>query len=229
MDHIEGSRCLAAFPVRPPDDVSTVDAIGSPLVAALARRGVSRRFRKDAILIQEGDEGDSIYVILEGRVKVFTANDDDREFVIDEHGPGEYVGEMSLDGGPRSASVMALTVVTCSVVTRHTLTRFIAEHPGFALELIARVIRRARLATSKVKDLALLDVYGRVARCLNDLAVPLDGIRVLPHELTQQDIADRIGASREMVSRILKELCAGGYISTERRIIRLHRTLPANW
>jgi CRP/FNR family transcriptional regulator, cyclic AMP receptor protein len=201
----------------------------SPLAAALAERGVIRKFRKDAILIQEGDGGDSIYVILDGRVKVFACNDADREFVIDEHGPGEYIGEMSLDGGPRSASVMALTPVVCSVVTRRTLETFIGEHPAFAFELLSRVIRRARVATGKVKDLALLDVYGRVARCLNDLAVPQDELRVLPHEFTQQDIADRIGSSREMVSRILKELVAGGYVSYERRIIRLHRTLPSNW
>ena len=110
--------------------------------------------------------------MLTGRVRAYSLGANDRELTFGVYGPGEYVGEMSLDGGPRSASVITLEPTTCSVVTRHTLREHIAAHPDFAFELLARVIRRARLATSNARSMALIDVYGRVTRLLEELAVP---------------------------------------------------------
>lgn len=214
----------AAAPNQP-----LIDALADPMLRALASRGVVRRYKKGATLIQEGDSGDAIFIVLDGRVKVYASNDADREIVISELGAGEYVGEMSLDGGPRSASVQALVPTTCSCIARQTLSTFIGEHPEFAFQLISKVIARVRVTTATVKSLALLDVYGRVARLLTDLAVERDGARSVPHELTHQDIADRVGSSREMVSRILKDLVAGGYVSVDRKIITLQRPLPPAW
>ena len=102
----------------------------------------------------------------------YSADERGREIVYGVYGPGEYLGEMSLDGGPRSASVVALEPTVCAVITRHTLHEHIAAHPAFAFELLARVIRRARLATQSARNMALLDVYGRVARLLEGLAAP---------------------------------------------------------
>src|SRR4051812_19450034 len=103
---------------------------------AVAARGVVRKFPRHTVLIQEGDRGDSLYIVLSGKVKVFASNEAGREFVIGMHGVGEYVGEMCLDGSPRSASVMTMEATTCAVVTRADFEAFVREHPDFALHLI---------------------------------------------------------------------------------------------
>lgn len=195
----------------------------------LAARGVVRHYRKDVVIIQQGDAGDTLYIILEGRVKVVASAEHEREVVLDAHGAGEYVGEMSLDGGPRSASVITLEPTSCSVVTRNTLRDHIARHPEFAFELLAKVIRRARRATENVRTLALLDVYGRLAKLLDDLAVIEGPVRVVPEKLTHQDIADRIGSSREMVSRLLRDLAQGGFIEVVDKRVVLKKRLPSAW
>jgi CRP/FNR family cyclic AMP-dependent transcriptional regulator len=206
-----------------------IEALQDPALRELAARGAVRSYRKDVLIIQEGDLGDTLYILLAGRVKVFASGENDREVVIDTHGPGEYVGEMALDGGPRSASVITLEPSVCAVVTRVTLRDHIARHPEFAFELLARVIRRARRATANVKSLALLDVYGRVRHLFDELAVERDGVRIIPERLTHQEIADRVGSSREMISRLLKDLERGGYLSSEGRVITLRKKLPPAW
>jgi CRP/FNR family cyclic AMP-dependent transcriptional regulator len=211
------------------DPDSLIAALQSPSLRELAARGRVQNFRKDVVIVQEGDYGDTLYIILAGRVKVFATGDNDREVVIDTHGPGEYIGEMSLDGGPRSASVMTLEPTVCSIVTRVTLRDHISQHPDFAFDLLAKVIRRARRATMNVKNLALLDVYGRVARLLTELAVDRDGQRIIPERLTHQDVADRVGSSREMISRLFKDLTTGGYIEVQDRLITLRKPLPPAW
>ena len=152
-------------------------------------------------------------MILTGKVKVYVSDDDGREMILDIYGPGDYVGEMALDGRPRSASVMTLEPTTCSVVMRDELRNAISANPDIAMSLIATLIDRARIATDNVKNLALMDVYGRVARLLLSLAKEEGGKLVVPERMTQQDIADRVGASRDMISRIFKDLTIGGYVT----------------
>ena len=196
---------------------------------AIASTGVIRTFPKNTVLINEGDVGDGLYVILSGRVKVYASNEAGREFVIDFHGPGEYVGEMTLDGAPRSASVITVEPTTTAVVNRAHFRDFILAHPDFAMHLIERLIHRVRVTTGNLKSLALSDVYGRMARLLNALAQPVDGRMVVPEKLTQQDIADRVGASRDMIGKLMKDLTGGGYIAVEDRTITLLRKLPTGW
>ena len=212
-----------------PDPGALIAALESPALRELATRGRIQHYRKDVVIVHEGDHGDTLYILLAGRAKVYATGADEREIVFDIHGPGEYVGEMALDGGPRSASVMTLEPTTCSVVTRVTLKEHIAKHPEFAFELLAKVIRRARRATESARDLALLDVYGRVRRLFDSLAVERQGVRQLPEKLTHQEIADRVGASREMISRLLKDLTEGGYISVAEKLITLRKPLPPAW
>jgi CRP/FNR family transcriptional regulator, cyclic AMP receptor protein len=196
---------------------------------SIAASGVIRTYPRNTVLINEGDFGDALYVLLSGRVKVFSSNEAGREFVIDFHGPGEYVGEMSLDGAPRSASVMTVEPTTCAVVSRMQFRDFVLAHPDFAMHLIERLIHRVRVTTSNLKSLALSDVYGRLVRLLNALAQEVDGRWVVPERLTQQDIADRVGASRDMIGKLLKDLVAGGYLSVEERTITILRKLPTGW
>ena len=196
----------------------------------LAARGVSRRYRKGTLLIEEGDRGDTLFIVLSGSVKAFSSDNRDREIVYGVYGPGEYMGELSLDGGPRSASVITLEVTTCAVVTRQALREHIAANPDFAFELLERLIRRVRLATLSARSKALLEVYGRVVHLLNQLAVTqLDGSRTIAGRLTHREIASRVGCSREMVSRLLKDLKGGGYLDQRAGHIMLARTLPAHW
>ncbi len=196
----------------------------------LARRGELKRFRKGHLLIEEGELGDTLFIILRGRVRAFASGDKGREITHGTYGVGEYIGEISLDGGPRSASVEVIDACECAVVTRQTLLQHIAEHPEFALELLAKVIRRARSATLNVKQLALNDVYGRLVLMLNELAVPqADGTRLIAERLTHREIANRLGCSREMVSRLMKDLEGGGYLVDEGVGHRLPKHLPARW
>ncbi len=196
---------------------------------AIAASGVVRSFPRNTVLIHEGDTGDALFIVLSGKVKVYASNDQGKEVVIDFHGPGEYVGEMSLTGAPRSASVMTVEPTTCAVVGRAHFREFILAYPDFALHLIEKLIDRARRATENVKSLALSDVYGRLVRLLTTLSRDVEGRRVVPEKLTQQDIAERIGASRDMISRLLKDLVAGGYLAIEGRTITLLRKLPPAW
>lgn len=202
----------------------------APSLRALAERGVIKHFRKGQRLIDEGDTGDTLYIVTKGRLRVFGSSDSGREITYGTYGAGEYIGEMSLDGGPRSASVEALEAVECVQVTRQTLLLHIAEHPEFAFELIAKVIRSARAATVSTKRLALNDVYGRLVLLLNSLgALQPDGTRLIAERLTHQEIANRLGCSREMVSRLMKDLEGGGYVSTSSSAISVLRSLPSRW
>jgi len=215
-----------------PADPTSVDPffpLTQDTLRAIAASGVVRTFPKNTVLIHEGDTGDSLFIVLSGKVKVYAGNEQGKEVVIDFHGPGEYVGEMSLTGAPRSASVITLEPTTCAVVGRAHFREFILACPDFALHLIEKLIDRARRATENVKSLALSDVYGRLVRLLTSLAREVDGRLVVPEKLTQQDIAERIGASRDMVSRLLKDLVSGGYLAIEGKSITVLRKLPPAW
>jgi CRP/FNR family cyclic AMP-dependent transcriptional regulator len=208
---------------------SSPEALREELLRSIASQGGVKRFPPQTVIITEGDTSDSLYIILTGRVKVYAGNEAGKEIVITTHGPGEYVGELALDGGIRSASVMTLETTTCSVVTGSNLRQFIADHPDFAMHLIYKLIWRVRQATDSVKSLALQDVYGRVIRLLHDTSDPSGNERVVRERLTQQDIAERVGSSREMVSRIFKDLTIGGYIEVAAGHITILRQPPRAW
>lgn len=197
-------------------------------VRALAQRGELRRFAKGVVLIHEGDVGDTLYILLSGKVRVYgSVATTERELTLGSYGPGEYVGEMGFDGGPRAASVVAVEPTVCAMVTRHTLENFLVEYPAFAFELLAKVIRRARAATLSATDIALNDTYGRLKHQLDRLAVAQpDGGRLVAERLTHLELANRVGCSREMVSRLLKELERGGYIQVSRGQFQLLKALP---
>ena len=194
----------------------------------LTRGAAVRKLPRQALVVSEGDRTDSLYVILSGKVKVFLA-EEGRQLTLRHLGPGDYFGEMVLDEGPRSASVMTLEPCEFAVVSREQFQKFIAAHPEFTLRLIKKLIGLSRALTNNVRSLALLDVYGRVARLLLELAESQDGKRVIPEKLTQREIANRVGASREMIGLILRDLSVGGYISVEGQQITINREPPKHW
>jgi CRP/FNR family cyclic AMP-dependent transcriptional regulator len=209
--------------------VSLFSALSPPEIAALADAAVVRSFAKNTIIVTEGEGSDSLYVILSGQVKVFVSDEHGKDLVLNIEGPGEYFGELALDEGPRTASVITLEPCKMAVIANDVLRRFLASHPDAAVQLVRGLIGRIRHMTESIKDLALLDVYGRVAKLLLELAVETDGRLIIDQRLTQQDIADRVNASREMVSRILKELSTGGYIAHEGGKIVIQRRPPRAW
>lgn len=196
---------------------------------ALSAEGVVKSFPRNAVIVNEGDKTDSLYIILSGRVKVYVSDESGREIVLGTQGLGEYFGEMVLDGGPRAASVMTLEAAHFAVIPKGKFREFLRNHPEFAIHLVEKLIRRTRVLTRNVKSLVLMDVYGRVARLLLELAVERDGKLVIAKRLTKKDIANRLGASRETVSLILKDLTAGGYIRHEGHSIVIEHTPPPRW
>ena len=196
---------------------------------ALADRALTRNYPKQAIIVNEGDASDSLYLILAGRVKIYLADEHGKELILAIKGPGQYFGEMVLDEQPRSASVMTLEPAQFAILSRADFKAFLLNHPEVSLQLIQNLIRVARGLNRSVRNLAMLDVYGRVARTLLDLAVERDGKMVIPEKLTQKEIAARVGASREMINRILRDLTAGGYVTVEHGRITINKAPPARW
>jgi CRP/FNR family cyclic AMP-dependent transcriptional regulator len=191
----------------------------------------SRSFPKNTVVIHENDPADSLFIIENGKVKVYCSDKNGKEFIMNTQGEGDYFGELALlDDSTRSASVRTVEKSTFCIIFKENFNRVLDEHPNIARKLIRNLAARVRKLTADVKSLALQDVYGRVANVLMDLAEERgDGTLYIPEKLTQQDIADRVGASREMVARILKDLTIGDYIRFEGRHIIINSRLPAKY
>ena len=221
---------LESAPVTTADSdlrkIPLLEGLSDEELHALAERTVPRSFPKNAIVINEGDHSDSLYLIISGKVKVYLGDESGKELILDIKGPGQYFGEMVLDDKARSATVMTLEPAQFAALSRAEFTAVLLKHPKIALQVIRNLIRVARGLNENVRSLALLDVYGRVARVLMDLAVEQDGKLVIPEKLTQKDIANRVGASREMINRILRDLTQGGYISAEGGRITINKAPP---
>jgi CRP/FNR family transcriptional regulator, cyclic AMP receptor protein len=211
---------------QPPGPFADLD---EGALSKLAPGGAVRAYPRNVVVVSEGDATDSLYVVLSGKVKVFVADEAGKEVVINTIEAGDYFGELVLDGGRRSASIMTLEAARFFVIPQRELEALLAANPEFARSLMRKLIGRVRSLTARVLDLALKDVYQRLTKFLEETAVEQGGERVVPERLTQSDIAARIGGSREMVSRILRDLAAGGYISVEAKRIILRRKLPAHW
>jgi CRP/FNR family cyclic AMP-dependent transcriptional regulator len=195
----------------------------------LAEKALIRAFPKNAVIVHEGDVSQSLYVILSGKVRVFLADDSGKELIVDMKGPGQYFGEMALDEKPRSASVMTVEPSRFAIISKADFRGFLETHPNIGFHVIENLIKLVRGMNSNIKSLAMMDVYGRVARMLLDLATETDGKLVIRDRLTQKDMAARVGASREMINRILKDLSVGGYIKIEGGRITITKTPPARW
>ena len=206
------------------------EQFSTQLLRQLVARGGSKAFARGEVLIEEGEQSDSLYILLAGELKVYTRGDNGRELVYNVMQPGEFFGEMFLDGGLRSASVKAVKPSICVVVGPEQFREFLATYPEFAECLVLKLIARVRHATEQLRNVVMKDAYERVTSLLNTLAVPDGGLRTLDKSVTQQEIADRIGASREMVNHIFRELVRGGYLvkDEDRRMI-LAKELPKHW
>jgi CRP/FNR family cyclic AMP-dependent transcriptional regulator len=180
-----------------------------------------KSYPKGSVILFEDDPGDSLFVVREGRVKVVLIGEDGREVILGVLGVGEYFGELSLiDDRPRSAHVIAMEDSNLLVLRREDFRKRVESSPSVAWGLLTVLSRRLRRADDKIGGLVLLDVPGRIARLLLDLADE-SGTNAIEKTLTHQTIAQMIGASRETVSRAMKDFQDAGWITVERRRIAL--------
>jgi CRP/FNR family transcriptional regulator, cyclic AMP receptor protein len=202
-----------------------------PSIEKLAEAGVKRSYKKKSIIISEGDSGDTVFILLEGSVRIFGQDAQGREVTYGHIDAPSYFGEMSLDGGPRSASIEATSACQCAVVTRERVKTELATNPELAFELITKITSRARAATDTVRSMALKDAYGRLREVLEELAGEPDeqGHRKIKAGTTHASLSLRIGTSREMVSKILRDLEEGDYLATNKRELHIKKKLPTKW
>ncbi|NEX20189.1 Crp/Fnr family transcriptional regulator [Thiorhodococcus mannitoliphagus] len=209
------------------DQVDLFEGLAPEDLRELEEHASERQYRKSTLIIERGDEANTLYVLLAGRVKVYVADSDGKEVVLRELGPGSHFGELALLGDqPRTASVITAEDSRCLVLTKRSFVQCLGDHPKIAFNLIQHLSRRLHALTESVSDFALSDVYRRLAKFLNEVAADEDGRRVTP-PYTHQEIAARVGASREMISRILGDLKDGGYVASEGRKHVLLKKLPA--
>ncbi|MEO5738102.1 MAG: Crp/Fnr family transcriptional regulator [Variovorax sp.] len=198
-------------------------------MAELARLGETRTWEPGALVVTEGDIADCMYLIHEGELRAFVAGDGGRVVELNTLHAGELFGELMLSGELRSATVQVTTRARLTRVTRAKAERVLAQRPELAFQLIQRLVQRVRTLTRTVGRLASVDVYGRLVGLFDALAVDDKGLRVVPGPLSQQRIAERVGASKAMVNRLLTDLATGGYIEVSRERIVLLRKLPSKW
>ncbi len=212
------------------DKVALFEGLSEAQLARLSDKAPVRTYPKGAIVINEGDEAGTLFVIVSGAVKAYLSDENGKEVILSTQGQGEYFGELALfDDTPRSASVAATEPCKLMVLQKSVVQEAVRSDPDIALKLLKGMAGRVRRLTESVRTLALLDVFGRLVRVLEVLAVERDGVRVIDPRPTQQEIASRIGASREMVSRILTDLARGGYIEMEDKRIVIRKKIPSHW
>ncbi len=204
-----------------PTTVSTIALRCLPLFSGLqpaalepiAKVAMLRRVPRGSTVVMAGDSTDFVYIILSGSLKVLVNDEDGREVILSLIGPGELFGEMGvIDDTPRSATVVAAAASELVVIAKSDFRRVMQENFDVALYIMRNLAHRLRLADRKIESLALLDVYGRVARLLLDNSEKVGEQLVVTTKITKQDMAKMIGASREMVSRVMKDLQTQGLI-----------------
>ena len=199
-------------------------------LSELSMAAVKKAFLKNTVLLNEGDETDSLYIICSGKVKAIINDENGKEVILSIFGPGEYFGEIAfIDGERRSATVITREPTEVLIISSGVFRDIFSSNPNMAFNLLVGAVKRLREATKQIESLALMDVYGRVARLLVNYAKPKGDKLFIEEKLTHQEIANMTGSSREMVSRIFKDLLTGEYISIENRHITINKPLPYSW
>ncbi|MBI2958856.1 MAG: Crp/Fnr family transcriptional regulator [Betaproteobacteria bacterium] len=217
-------------------NVSTLLLRNVPLFASLAEPQLAlltsvvnrKNFPRGATVILAGGVTDSLYVVISGRLKVMMSDDEGREVILAILGPGEYFGEMGLiDDCPRSATVVSLEPCELLSLAKRDFKKCLLENVEMAMTVMRGLVKRLREADRKIGSLALMDVYGRVARLLIEMSENVNGQKVITKKVSKQDIAKMIGASREMVSRVMKDLRTGGFMEVKEGKLVLREKITA--
>ncbi|OGA45425.1 MAG: hypothetical protein A3G25_18000 [Betaproteobacteria bacterium RIFCSPLOWO2_12_FULL_63_13] len=204
-------RNVPLFAMLPADQLATIASVAS-----------RKSFARGATVIAAGEVGSTLYVVISGRLKVIMSNDANREIILSLLGKGEYFGEMvPIDDNTRSASVITLEPCELLVLSNQAFRKCLSENFEMAMTVMRCLVKRLRDADRKIGSLALMDVYGRVAQLLLEMSETIDGEQVVTRKIVKQDIANMIGASREMVSRVMKDLQVRGLIDVRGKTTHL--------
>jgi len=188
-----------------------------------------KQYPKNKMVVTIGDQSYSLYIILKGQLKAYLDDENGKRIELSAMGPGDFFGELSLlSDHPRSANVRTLTQCELATISKPDFDQFLMDNPTVTSPIIESLINRIYHLTDKLSSLAFQDVYGRVVQVLNDHIVENNGVP-MTRPIKQQEIANVIGSSREMVSKILKDLRTGGYISIVKKAIIINRPLPLRW
>jgi CRP/FNR family cyclic AMP-dependent transcriptional regulator len=211
-----------------PHDVVPFMNFDEMMLKELVPQGKVVNFKKGTVILREGDMSSSLYVILSGYVKAYISDENGKEFTLGFIEPGDYFGEVAMDGGPRSASITTVDTCRLFVIPKADVKILIERHPDFSRDLIGRLIRKIRNLADSVHNLALMNTYYRLAKFITENATKDADGRTITRRMTQQDIAAHIGVSREMISRIISDLTNCGYIVIENKRIIVLRDLLTN-
>ena len=204
-------------------------ALDETTLEKLSALFVKKEFKRNQTLISQGDLSRSLFLIDSGRTKVFSNDEEGKQTIFAFLGAGDYCGELSLlDAQPRSASVVALEKTMTLQLSYPQFDAFLKTHPEISYSIFRALTSRIRDIDETICSLTSLDIYGRVIQMLYKEAQEENG-KIMTQRLTQQDIAEMVGASREMVSRILTELRKGGYIDISKKRITIEKKLPLHW
>ena len=200
------------------------------IIQRLQDAAIPKRFARNPILFRKGDESNALYLIRAGRTKAVITDEQGKEIVLNTFGAGDYFGEIAfLSGEPRTATVVTATPTEVLILYRRDFKEVLVKHPDVMFEFIKVLIERVRNSTDQIESLAFRDVYGRVRALLNSLAKEEGEKRIISERLTHQEIANRVGSSREMVSKIFKQLQDGGFVEVDHKHVVLIKALPKNF
>ncbi len=207
-------------------EVPLFGTLSDPHLAGLAKIAVTRAFPKEAIIFHEGDYADALYLIRKGKVKVVLSNPDGKEVIISVLGTGDYFGELALiDDETRCARVVAMTPCQVTLIGRKAFNDLLAAEPLLSRELLKSLAARLRQANRHIGDLVMLDVFGRVARVLLGMVEQVGGEMLIRDLPTQREIAGMVGATREMVNKVMKDLMDNGYITVRDKVLVVNEGL----
>ncbi len=212
--------------LRTVNPYNTLDERG---LNSLAEIAIRRTYRKNIVIIREGDDTNTMFILIEGEMRVYVEDDQGKQLTLRILKSGDSFGEVALIGNfPRTASVMTISDCIVAAFPREKYLSFLAQHPEALLARARNQANMVRDTTAELSNIALSDVYGRVTHILEKYTVEADDRRLVP-KFTHREIAGMIGSSREMVSKILKELEKGSYISMTDKHYEINKNLPANW
>ena len=195
----------------------------------LVASGSRKNFPDKNVIFQEGDSGDVLFIILSGKVKVLLTGKNGQEYILSRLGPGNFFGEMAiLESAPRSASVITVEPSEFFLLGRKALTELLKHHPDIAMKILKNLSQRLRKVSEQVRSLVMFDMYGRVGRCLLNLAELQDGVEtrgqlLISNRPSFQELANMVGCSRETLSRTLKALKENGSLRVTRNTIYINR------
>jgi len=210
--------------------IELFSGISTEALSELADLMKKMTFKKNEVIITQGDKTRSLFIITSGRMKVYANDEDGSQTIFTFLTQGSFFGELSLlDDAPRSASVIAVESSTALNLSHQNFNIFLSSHPEICPSLFKALTARIRKMDDTICTLTSRDIYGRLVQALYNQATEQDDGTLITQRLTHQDLADMIGSSREMISRIFKDLKKGEYISIEKKRVIIHKQLPTRW